>query len=215
MKRHLLTLGILATTFCVDAQPPEVPHARDLVVKAIFDGERPRPQTVAQPVVPYRRVNAIGRYGHEVTTDDGATWSVIAGSNWQVYRTWDVNDAIVIFPVNSSWMWGAKYKLYNTHKRNEVYANLTVGPIIAGPCTNENVYLDYANMQLTLQDGQGNQTLWYIDADDTSEYYKWLPNEAVIVGSNEKMELQTKSKCGYVLINVARNKYVRADLAAY
>lgn len=161
---------------------------------------------------PYRLVVSIGGDGKTVEFDDGSVW-VIKGSSQGEARRWAANDAVTIYPiVVNTWWHGAKYWIFNESTQSYVYADLSLGPIVNGECTNHVITLDLYRGEVLLRDARGYENLWQIDLKDLYKFRNWKIGDAVIIGSNESNRAQWYSPCKYILINVEENKYVCADI---
>jgi len=165
---------------------------------------------------PYRGVTAIDPTGSMVELDDRSCWIVKGWICQHAARQWVPGDVVVIYPVFSTFISKTRFYLYNERTASRADAELSLGPVLNSPCTTQICFIeqDYTRIltgHLQLCDGQGYISRWSVDPQDFQEFCRWREGEAVIIGSNDSFPSNVQSNGDYILINVERNRYVRAN----
>lgn len=161
---------------------------------------------------PYRLLNSFDPAGATVELDDQSIWRVEGGESRDNVLSWRVNDPLVIYPVTWTLFTGTRFFIYNERTRNSANAEISLGPVIGGPCNNRIIYIDYSYGEVRLQDGRGNVSIWHVDYKDLYQIQTWQPYQSVILGSNDTWPANWGSNCNYILLNIEANDYIRADL---
>lgn len=144
---------------------------------------------------------SISYSGDTIELEDGSIWSV-RWSDRNKTLDWLISDIIHITP-NSDWFSSYNYRLVNQNTGASVAVNLALGPIYNGFYTHWIIGIDYDHNKVYLEDGSH----WTIDGSDSSILYKWLPNDTIIIGTNDSWWPFSKPN---ILLNVAMLNHVTA-----
>jgi len=160
---------------------------------------------------PIRLIHSIGAGFRSVELDDSAVW-LIKESQSNKIRYWQVNDPVVLYPSHNTLFNNYRFYLYNQRVHESAYAELSLGPIINGPCTNRVIYKSAHRGRASLRDGRGYETHWTMAIEDYSKLSGWCLNDSVIIGNNHKNTYPWTSNAPYILFNVEQNEYIKAYL---
>lgn len=161
--------------------------------------------------VPYRVLINKDPSGASLELDDGSIWRATDSMSARNIQYWYPNDPLVIRPCAVSW-WGARFYITNERMRTAANVELSFGPIAGTPQHNTISFIDYSRKELQLQDGSGLTSYWYVDRNDVKTMNAWQPHHTIIIGSNMDCYAGWFSSSQYILINVDRNDFVRANI---
>ncbi len=161
---------------------------------------------------PYRLVYGMDPAGATVELDDRAVWRVEGEDSRYNVRYWLPQDPIVIYPVMCTCFTGTRFFMYNQRTKTSANAEISLGPVIGGPCNNRIIYIDYMYGEVRLQDGQGGVSVWIAEPNDLYVIQNWRLYQSVILGSNNTWPANWASRCHHILINVENNSYIRGEL---
>ncbi|MBI5274670.1 MAG: hypothetical protein HY860_06440 [Chlamydiales bacterium] len=201
MRRSLCT--IVATTLSLTAFTTPFEYAYD------------RGETVAPTLIayhsPYRLVRSVDPSGRTLEMDDSAIWVIANSSQREVIR-WLKNDPLIIYPCLWPAWYGGSFWIFNEKLGTYAYADLSLGPVINGDCTNHIIQIDFYRGEIVLRDARGYQNLWRVSTSDLNLLTNWRLGDSIIIGSNQSPAAQWQDRSDYILINVAENMYVRSNI---
>lgn len=150
----------------------------------------------------FHRPVYVSLFGEKVELEDGSLWSVHP-EDYHHTLDWMTGDVILITP-NHSWFASYNYVLNNMSTGEIVRVQMTLGPIYNGIYTHWIIGIDYNRGEVCLEDG----SVWDISTFDTSIMNRWLPNDTIIIGTNDGW---FSSYNPHILINVNVNSYANAS----
>lgn len=209
MKRTIIALTAIIIGFTANShlqsQEKKAPSS------AIFSAFAPYPvyDNTYYPLS-YHKIYSKEAFGNSVELDDGSIWKVRPSDAPIVTRTWRSDDYIVVTPSSMPNYTGCPFYMTNQRTGTYVYVSLQVGPIIGGLNTTEIIRLDPMHGDLTLRDGKGIDYYFQVPANSRAFLNDWYVGQAVIVGSNDNWLMNMWDQCEYILINVERNRYLKA-----
>jgi len=208
MKKRLITsaMALLALTL---ATP--LAAERDFIY-----GEDPLQSKVVVHRVaaetPYRILAAKDPRGLNFEMDDGAIWRVEGAESAQAVTEWRINDTLVIQPsLFPSWS-GARYFVLNERTNTYAYAEMSFGPFAGKATHNRIMEIDYRNGQISVMDGVGRITNWFVDRSELKKLQGWKLNQTLVLGFNDNSYAGWFTDHSYILINVEKNDNVSATL---
>ncbi|MCI5053160.1 MAG: hypothetical protein MRY21_08520 [Simkaniaceae bacterium] len=151
---------------------------------------------------PQKHIVRMNRWGDFFYTEDGAKWRVGLESSLRVRRHWRKGDTLRIQP-NDSYLWGGDYKIVNKTRKSYAFVYMQKRP----KCAPKIAQLNKEEGWVALDDG----TTWLIDPQDAKEFVTWAKNAPILIGANKDKSLMGRSYARYIVINVTRNKFVRAE----
>ena len=120
------------------------------------------------------------------------------------YKTlnWYTSDIILLVP-NFEWFSSYKFCLKNLNTDVTVKVNMhpDFGPLYYGLYTHWILSINYAYREICLEDG----SLWKVSGLDDAIFFKWLPQDTLIIGTNTGFFSGTNPN---ILINVPMYNYV-------
>jgi hypothetical protein len=145
----------------------------------------------------------ISHLGESITIHDGSIWSVHHSDRFKTYN-WLTTDSLKITP-NHAWFSTYQYRFTNLNTSESVQVNLIDNPVFNGIYTHWIIAIDISNGQICLEDG----TVWNLNGFDFAIYKKWLPNDTVIIGTNDGMWSSSKPNI-LINCNIVGTPYVEA-----
>lgn len=143
-----------------------------------------------------------------VEMEDGSIWGIKSGA-YSILQDWKSSDPILII-INdsfiSSYFLGYKYKMINAENNTSIAVKLNLGPVLTNPKTLLVQTIDLDTNEVVLS----NNTLWQCDSSDHFLLEKWLPSDAIIIGSNSKGFFYNR-KYDNILINVNMLQEIKAN----
>ena len=199
LKNYYFAALLLGTSFSVHGRNEE-PTFRALSVHSISNN------------TPYRLLTSKDCQGWNLETDDGCIWRAIDNASACEIKYWQSNDKLVIHPTAYPKWSGGRYYLLNTRLNAIATVELSQGPY-PGMSTNVQItYLDYETGYMELQDGKGRIAYWRLNRNERGIFQNWRAGQSILVGSNENCWAGWLSSDSYILINVEKDNYVRANL---
>jgi hypothetical protein len=161
---------------------------------------------------PFRLVANKDPQGWNVELDDGSIWRAVDSSSASEMKYWKTNDPVVIHPTAFPNWAGGRFFFLNERLNATAIVELSQGPILNRSTNAQITYIDYSSGYLEIQDGIGRSSYFHIDYADSLLFQNWRPGQSIIVGSNEDCYAGWLSNYSYILINIEKNEFVRANL---
>ncbi len=199
LKNYLLVAFLLSSSISAHARNEE-PAFKALAIQSISNN------------TPYRLLSSKDNQGWNLETDDGTIWRAIDNSSASQIKYWQSNDKLVIYPTAYPKWSGGRYYLLNTRLNSAATVELSQAPI-TGTSTNIQItYIDYTSGYMELEDGRGRVVNWRLNRNERDIYEHWRAGQSILVGSNENCWAGWLSSDSYILINVEKDNYVRANI---
>ena len=165
--------------------------------------------------IPYRTFVGRDPHGFSVDLDDGSEWRMTDSTSRMVAKSWWINDPVVIHPTFFPGIHGSRYYLLNLRTKQTAAAELIRGPYL-GLETNLRIwYIEWDSLYVELKEGELNEynrvAYFRIDPADYDKFRRWEPKQSIILGHNRNTYSGWFSYYDYILINVERDEYVRAN----
>lgn len=187
-----------------------------LHIQLISSTEEEPAEEIAAEVIsnyhPYRLVSNKDPQGWNVELDDGSIWRAVDSSSAYEMKYWKTNDPVVIHPTAFPNWAGGRFFLLNERLNTTATVELSQGPILNRSTNAQITYIDYSSGYLEIQDGIGRSSCYQVDYADSALFQNWRPGQSIIVGSNEDCYAGWLSNYSYILINVEKNEFVKANL---
>ncbi len=116
---------------------------------------------------------------------DGTEWTFNLGDSFLI-RSWRTGDRIDICP-KTNFLWASDYSYVLTNRSqagSSIDVNCTLGPIKYGRFSAWIRGIDYANRQIYVVTGEGEQTTWVIHRNDDPFFQNLAVNSHVIIMNN-------------------------------
>ncbi|OGN65521.1 MAG: hypothetical protein A2888_00570 [Chlamydiae bacterium RIFCSPLOWO2_01_FULL_28_7] len=129
-------------------------------------------------------VEAISVTGDYLVIEDGSEWRIKPYYSAEIFN-WALSDPIYIIENDSFlsyWFGGYGYKMINKRRNTYIEVKISQAPRLDSPYLLLVKYIDPMNKEIILSDN----SVWSIDTSQSSLFYKFLENDAVIVGRNIK-----------------------------
>jgi hypothetical protein len=220
-KYYLITsLMLVATVFAEELPVEQLSNTEETEnqLHAYLASERteePTEESSLEAIAnynPYRLISNKDPQGWNVELDDGAIWRAVDSSSASEMKYWKTNDPVVIHPTAFPNWAGGRFFLLNERLNTTAVVELSQGPVLNRSTNAQITYIDYSSGYLEIQDGIGRSSYFHIDYSDSLIFKSWRPGQSIIVGSNEDCYAGWLSNYSYILINVEKNEFVRANL---
>lgn len=152
-------------------------------------------------------LSAVQTDGQMIEIDDGSIWRV---NRFHARRTafWATNDVLEISPTYNRT--GERFMITNKTRNSYVLAEITNGPLMDSPFTNE--VTSIMNGIVYLMSVSGIESRWAIDPRDTFKIAGWDLRQAVIIGKDASSWYSWYPNENAILINIENNDFIRARL---
>ncbi len=221
LKYYLITLLLLFANAFTDELPVEKLTNTEETENQIYayltsqPEEDPTEEISLEAIAnyhPYRLVSNKDPQGWNVELDDGSIWRAVDSSSASEIKYWKSNDPVAIHPTAFPNWAGGRFFLLNERLNTTAVVELSQGPILNRSTNAQITYIDYTSGYLEIQDGIERSSYFHIDYVDRLIFQGWRPGQSIIVGSNEDCYAGWLSNYSYILINVEKNEFVRANL---
>jgi hypothetical protein len=162
----------------------------------------------------FHKIFSFEAFGNEVELNNGSVWKIRSSDAYIVRETWKTSDYLTISPSYAPKLTGHSFYLTNQRNKTYVYATLQLGPVLRGyedgKYTTEIIYIDPVHGDVTLEDGFGITYTFQVPDHLRFGLKQWKIGQNVIIGSNDNWLVNFWDSADCILINVERNKYIKA-----